>query len=177
MPHRFHNGILVHETHRVPKPMMELCSLIGDFIQYWGFKKIHGQIWTTVFLSKEPIDATTLVKRLRVSKALVSLAIKDLLEFEVIQVAGKGSRRKTLYQSHPDLIYVISRVLVAREKKLLEQIKTKQNELNDLLKESKENLDICPDKMGELDDMVSSAQDMLSVLVSSGLVGSFNSKS
>lgn len=152
--------------------MGELCSLIGDFIQYWGFKKIHGQIWATVFLSKEPIDATTLVKRLRVSKALVSLALKDLVEFEVIQVAGTGSRRKTLYQSHPDLIYVISQVLIAREKKLLAEIRAKQNELNSLICSSKENLDICPEKMGELEDMVCSAHDMLECLVSSGFISS-----
>jgi DNA-binding transcriptional regulator GbsR (MarR family) len=170
MPHRFYNGVLVHEAHRVPKPMAELCSLIGDFILYWGFKKIHGQIWTTIFLSKEPIDATTIVKRLRVSKALVSLAIKDLLDFEVVQVAGKGSRRKTLYQSHPDLIYVISRVLIAREQKLLSKIMTKQSEVNALIRDSKENLDICPEKMGELEDMVSSAQEMLQCLVASGFV-------
>ncbi len=170
MPHRYHNGVLVHETHRVPKPMADLCSLIGDFIQYWGFKKVHGQIWTTIFLSKEPIDATTIVKRLRVSKALVSLAIKDLLDFEVVQVAGKGSRRKTLYQSHPDLIYVISRVLIAREQKLLSKIMTKQCEVNELIKASKENLDICPEKMGELEDMVSSAQEMLQCLVASGFI-------
>tara|TARA_B110001454_G_scaffold219179_1_gene250747 strand:- start:30798 stop:31262 length:465 start_codon:yes stop_codon:yes gene_type:complete len=152
--------------------MADLCSLIGDFIQYWGFKKVHGQIWTTIFLSKEPIDATTIVKRLRVSKALVSLAIKDLLDFEVIQVVGKGSRRKTLYQSHPDLIYVISRVLIAREQKLLSEIMTKQCEVNELIKSSKENLDICPEKMGELEDMVSSAQEMLQCLVASGFISS-----
>lgn len=170
MPHRYHNGILVHESHRVPKPLADLCSLIGDFIQYWGFKKIHGQIWTTVFLSKEPIDATTIVKRLRVSKALVSLALKDLIDFEVIRVAGKGARRKTLYQSHPDLIYVISRVLIAREQRLLEEIMTKQCEVNALIKASKENLDICPEKMCELEDMVSSAQEMLKCLVASGFI-------
>lgn len=168
MPHRFHNGILLHENHRVPKPMADLCSLIGDFIQYWGFKKVHGQIWTIIFLSKEPIDATTIVKRLRCSKALVSLAIKDLLKFEVVQVAGKGNRRRTLYQSHPDLIHVISRVLITRESKLLEKIRIKQAEVNLLITASKENLDICPDRMGELEDMVSSAQDMLNCLVSSG---------
>lgn len=150
--------------------MADLCSLIGDFIQYWGFKKVHGQIWTTIFLSKEPIDATTIVKRLRVSKALVSLAIKDLLDFEVVQVVGKGSRRKTLYQSHPDLIYVISRVLIAREQKLLSEIMTKHCEVNELIKASKENLDICPEKMDELEDMVSSAQDMLQCLVASGFI-------
>ena len=169
MPHRYHNGLLVHENHRVPKPMADLCSLIGDFIVYWGFKKVHGQIWTTIFLSRGPIDATTLVKRLRVSKALVSLAIKDLLKYEVIQVAGKGARRRTLYKSHPDLIQVISKVLIARESKLLEKIRVKQSEVLELLSCTDENLDICPEQMSELGDMVSSAQDLLSCLVSTGL--------
>lgn len=148
--------------------MADLCSLVGDFIQYWGFKKIHGQIWATVFLSREPIDATTIVKRLRVSKALVSLAIKDLLKFEVLQVAGKGPRRRTLYRSHHDLIHVISKVLIERETKLLEKIYSKQIEVGSLISSSRENLDICPEKMGELEDMVTSAQDLLSCLVSSG---------
>ena len=146
--------------------MADLCSLIGDFIQYWGFKKVHGQIWATIFLSKSPIDATTIVKRLRVSKALVSLAIKDLLKYEVIQACGTGDRRRTLYQSHPDLIYVISNVLINRESKLLHKIKTKQAEVDEIISSSKENLDICPEKLVELDDMVTSAQDMLSYLLS-----------
>lgn len=146
--------------------MADLCSLVGDFIQYWGFKKIHGQIWATIFLSKCPIDATTIVKRLRVSKALVSLAIKDLIKYEVIQVAGTGDRRRTLYQSHPDLIYVISNVLINRESKLLHKIKTKHDEVVQIISSSKENLDICPEKLVELEDMVTSAQDMLSCLLS-----------
>jgi DNA-binding transcriptional regulator GbsR (MarR family) len=170
MPHRFYNGVLLHENHRVPKPMAELCSLIGDFIQYWGFKKIHGQIWAMVFLSKEPTCATTLVKRLHVSKALVSLAIKDLVEFEVLQIVGHGSRGRALYQSHPDLIYVISQVLISREKKMLERIKAKQTEVAELIATSQESLYICPEKMGELEDMVSSAQEMLGCMVSSGLI-------
>ena len=168
MSHRYHNGLLVHENHRVPKPMADLCSLIGDFIQYWGFKKIHGQIWTTIFLSKEPIDATTIVKRLKCSKALVSLAIKDLLKYEVVQLAGKGPRRRTLYHSHPDLIYVISQVLIHRETKLLEKIKTKQQEVNTLLSSSDEKLDICEERMGELEDMVEAAQELLKSLLASG---------
>ena len=77
----------------------ELTKLVGLFIQYWGFKKIHGQVWASIFLSKQPIDSTTLVKRLGVSKALVSLAIKDLLHYKVIRVSGPGKRRKILLAS------------------------------------------------------------------------------
>lgn len=68
----------------VPAYIETLAEQVGSFIQYWGFKKIHGQIWTHVWLAKNPIDATTLVLRLEVSKALISLAIKDLVHYDVI---------------------------------------------------------------------------------------------
>src|SRR5690606_9879511 len=103
MPHK--------HSSKVPPEFEDLASQIGEFIEYWGFKKIHGQIWTHIFLSQNPIDATTLVKRLHVSKALVSLAIKDLMKYEVIQVVGQGTRRKVLFQSNPDLTRVICSVL------------------------------------------------------------------
>ncbi|MFN8944090.1 MAG: GbsR/MarR family transcriptional regulator, partial [Pseudobdellovibrionaceae bacterium] len=92
----------------LPPELIELTDQIGLFIEYWGFKKIHGQIWSHIFLSKTPLDATTLVKRLGVSKALVSLAIKDLVQYDVIQVVGQGEKRTILFQSNPDLISVIT---------------------------------------------------------------------
>ena len=42
----------------------ELAEFVGEFIQYWGFKRIHGKIWAHLFLSEVPLDATTLVSSL-----------------------------------------------------------------------------------------------------------------
>lgn len=154
---------------KVPPELEELTSQIGTFIQYWGFKKIHGEIWTHIFLAKSPIDATTLVKRLHVSKALVSLALKDLLQYNVIKVVGQGSRRKILFQSNPNMSEVICSVLRMRERKMLSRIMSSHKCFQKLSSEDKNKLDIDPEKVGELADMIEDAEAVLDSLISCDL--------
>lgn len=151
--------------------MKELVSLIGNFIQYWGFKKIHGQIWAYIFLAKEPLDSTTLVKRLGVSKALVSLAVKDLLHYEVIQVVGKGRRRKILFESNPNIYKVILNVLREREKTMLEHILAAQAALLKKPHAEIERLDFDCNKVEALGTMVQAADCALEQLL--GVSNSF----
>ena len=155
--------------HKVPPEMEELAEQIGSFIEYWGFKKIHGQIWTHIFLAKEPICSTTLVKRLNVSKALISLAIKDLLEYDVIQVAGKGDHRKILFQSNSDLIKVICSVLRMRERKMLAQISSSFKNLKKLKADDKFVCPLDPEKTEELGQMIETAEQTLDSVISSDL--------
>jgi len=100
----------------------ELSEQVGGFIEHWGFKKIHGKIWTHLYLSKSPLDATSLVKRLKVSKALVSFSIHDLLDYDVIREVGRGRGRMVLYEANPDVTAVIVNVLKKRELKMLSDV-------------------------------------------------------
>lgn len=154
---------------KVPPELIDLSDQIGSFIEYWGFKKIHGQIWTHIFLAQEPIDSTTLVKRLNVSKALVSLAIKDLLTYDVIQVVGKGTRRKILFQSNTDLTKVIIQVLRMRERKMLSQIMSSYKNLKKMKHDEKGAVEISMDKATELGHMIETAEHSLDALISSEL--------
>jgi DNA-binding transcriptional regulator GbsR (MarR family) len=154
---------------KVPPELGELTTQIGTFIQYWGFKKIHGEIWTHIFLAQNPIDATTLVKRLHVSKALVSLALKDLLEYNVIKIVGQGSRRKILFQSNPNMSEVICSVLRMRERKMLSRIMSSHKCFQKMSVEDKTNLDIDSDKMVELGRMIEDAECVLDSLISCDL--------
>lgn len=153
---------------KVPPEMQELSDQIGSFIEYWGFKKIHGQIWTHIFLADEPIDATTLGKRLNVSKALISLAIHDLLKYDVVQVVGKGSRR-ILYQSNPDLIKVICSVLRMRERKMLAQIMSSYKNLTKLCDKDRSTNKLCYEKTQALGEMIEAAEQTLDALIASDL--------
>ncbi|MCX7977763.1 MAG: hypothetical protein N2578_02035 [Bdellovibrionaceae bacterium] len=154
--------------HRAPAELKELALRIGKFMEYWGFKRIHGQIWTFVFLAKEPIDATTLTRRLGVSKALVSLAIKDLLQYQVIQVAGKGSRRRVLYQSNPDIFNVITLVLQKRERVMMDSIQSAFEATKSLDTEDPA-CDIDREKLTELGDMIADASSVLDTMIESQL--------
>ena len=99
-----------------------LADSIGDFIRYFGFKSIHGRVWTLLFLSKKPLASVDLARRLKVSKTLLSFAIADLLKYRVIEEAGKGIKRTTYYRANPDVSGVILEVLRNRELVLMRKI-------------------------------------------------------
>lgn len=155
---------------KVPPELQEISQQVGEFIQYWGFKSIHGQIWTHIYLSAVPLDATTLVKRLGVSKALVSLAVKDLLDYEVIRYAGKGQRRKLLLEANPDVYHVIARVLRLRERKMLSLI---SSSFKNIKKAKTEDHTIVPldlNRIGEMGKMIGLAEECLDALIASEMM-------
>ena len=39
----------------INRRVMEVCDSIGDFIEYWGFKAIHGRVWALLALSTDPL--------------------------------------------------------------------------------------------------------------------------
>lgn len=109
----------------------DLSDQVGHFMQYWGFKKIHGQVWTHIYLSASPITAQHLIQRLKVSKALVSLTLKDLLDFKIIQEL-KGTVKIKKYVASNDVINIICGILRERELKMLQQIKSEFEALKSL---------------------------------------------
>lgn len=153
------------KTNPVPKELEALADQIGDFIEHWGFKKIHGEIWTHIWLAKTPTDATTLVKRLQCSKALVSLATKDLLKYNVIRVVGQGNRRKILLEANRDIRSVIANVIMNREAVMLESLMVHLKKTNLLNDKTKKELDLDDEKMNSLQMMISLAQLSLAAIV------------
>lgn len=145
--------------------LRELVSKIGLFAQHCGFKEIHGRIWSYVFLAKEPVDSTTLVRRLNVSKALVSLALKDLRKTEMILTADKVEGRKIFFRPNPNVHKIISQVLEKREKKLVQGIQSAYQTVR-ALDCSTPNVDIDSKKLEELGDMIESTKLFLEFIIS-----------
>jgi DNA-binding transcriptional regulator GbsR (MarR family) len=109
------------------KPFKELdhiCNLIGQFIEYWGFKSIEGKIWAHLLLSKRPLCPTDLMERTGVSKGLVSISITRLIEFDVIKFAHREGKRTQFYQVNENITEVIKGVLRTRERKMIADIST-----------------------------------------------------
>jgi DNA-binding transcriptional regulator GbsR (MarR family) len=140
----------------------ELADKVGEFIQYWGFKKVHGKIWCYLFLSKSPLDAQFLIDRLGISKALVSQSLSELKEFKVIVDLGKGERNTTVYSSNPELTEVIFGVLRSREKKMLCQTYAAFRLLEDLSDQRLDSDGIDRDKLQRLGTMIRFAERFLS---------------
>ena len=161
--------IMSMKSNDPPVEVQNLADLVGQFIQYWGFKKIHGEIWAHIWLAKTPLDATTLVKRLGVSKALVSLAIKDLIQYDVIRTFSEGDRRKILLIPNKDVHSVIINVLKSRESKLIEQILASQTQLEKCSEDKITLGDIDLQQLESMKTMTIMAQLALDTLISNNL--------
>lgn len=100
--------------------LAQLEKTVGQFMVYWGFKSIHGRIWLHLYLSKTPLDSAELMSRLKVSKGLMSTAVRTLLQYKVIQPVETGRHGTVFYEANPDLQNVITGVLRSRERMMLD---------------------------------------------------------
>ena len=145
---------------RVPPELEDVATQVGDFIEYWGFKNVHGRVWVHRYLSPEPLDAGELIDRLGVSKALVSMSISDLLEFDVIKLAGKSERGTIQYAANPELMSVITNVLRKRERRMLSRVSSATRLLKDM-PTSQSQVKLAPEKVESLFEFVRTAETCL----------------
>ncbi len=103
---------------RMQVRVLQVCDSIGNFIAWWGFKAIHGRVWTLLALRGEAMSQAEIGRTLSVSRALVSGAIKDLMSYRLVRSVGSG--RTAPYEAVMDVWPVISDVLREREWMMLE---------------------------------------------------------
>ncbi len=101
------------------RKLYQLAQVVGTFIRYWGFRNIHGEIWTVLFLVKTPMAAVEIGRTLKASKALVSPALKQLLEEGLIIPAPSENSKIKRYQAVENVSGVIRDVLRRREQLMM----------------------------------------------------------
>lgn len=138
----------------------ELTDQVGEFIRYWGFKKIHGKIWCTLFLSEEPLDATQLIERTGVSKANMSQSLSELLEYQVIFILDEHKKKKR-YVTNKKILSVITSVLRQREQVILGDVARHQKDVENFSDEQLELVGINRDRLEKLGKMISFAEKFL----------------
>jgi DNA-binding transcriptional regulator GbsR (MarR family) len=149
----------------------ELVNQIGNFIQFWGFKNVQGRIWAHLFLSEEPLDAANLMKRLDISKALVSLSVKEMLQYKVIEEVGKSERGTILYRANPNTTEVILNVLRSRERLMLSRISSAFRLCENMGEREKAKLKLSSEQLKDMKDMIQTAEGALDMLLFSSMPG------
>lgn len=143
--------------------LKKLSVSIGEFIRYWGFRKIHGEIWAVVYLSAKPMSGIEICKILKVSKALVSPALKELyIEGLIIQTKSENSKTKR-YVAEIDVTKIVHGVLKRREIPMIEKIQKNYNELSS---QSENNETVNEERLQKMGSMIQMAQMGLMTLLS-----------
>lgn len=96
----------------------DVCDAVGGFIEYWGFKAIHGRVWTMLALRSEPVSQAELARELEVSRSLISGTMAELTSYGLVRACGE--QRNAPYEAVVDVWPTISDVLRSREWMLVE---------------------------------------------------------
>ncbi len=103
--------------------MMQLTPLVQAFVLHfgemgsrWGINRTVGQIYALLFVAPRPLNADDLVIALGLSRGSVSMGVKELQSWNLVQMQHRpGDRRE--YFSTPDDVWQIMRTLVEERKK------------------------------------------------------------
>jgi HTH-type transcriptional regulator, glycine betaine synthesis regulator len=100
------------------KRVLQVTDAVGAFIEYWGFKAVHGRVWALLALRRDPMAQTEIAEFLGVSRSLISGSISELSSQGL--VTAIGDHRNAPYAAALDVWPVIKDVLRGREWMLLE---------------------------------------------------------
>lgn len=142
----------------------KLADKVGEFIRYWGFKKIHGKIWCILFLSETPLDASQLIEKTGVSKALMSQSLAELLEYQVVMVIDENKKKKR-YVTNQNILSVITSVLRQREQLLLGDIMKNFRRVDAFNSDQLKLVGVSPENLLRLGRMISFAEKFLSSML------------
>jgi len=108
-------------TQRLTQRVLQVCEAVGTFIEWWGFKDIHGRIWVLLSLSTRPLSQREIADILDVSRSLVSTAVAELHGFRLVRPVSE--HRNAPYRASMDVWSTISEILRTREWMILERVR------------------------------------------------------
>jgi len=108
---------------------------VGNAIEFWGFKRNQGRVWALLYLRGTPMSAGQLEKELSLSKGAVSMLIRDLERWGVIERVREPGGAAWQYRAETDLIRMVSRVIEEREARFLQRIRADIDEAKRLARD------------------------------------------
>jgi HTH-type transcriptional regulator, glycine betaine synthesis regulator len=97
-------------------PEVAVSDVIGRLIEFWGFKRNMGRVWTVLYLSPDPLSAEDMRQALQLSSGAVSMTLSELSRWGVVRRVWIQGERKDFYTAEVQLWRMISRVFNEREK-------------------------------------------------------------
>ena len=89
---------------------------IGRLIEFWGFKRNMGRLWTVLYLAAEPLSAKALQERLGLSSGAVSMTTTELQRWGVVKKVWVQGERRDFFVAEGNFWKMISRVFEERER-------------------------------------------------------------
>ena len=112
---------------------------IGRLIEFWGFKRNMGRLWTVLYLSERPLSGPELQQKLQLSSGAVSMTLSDLMRWGVVKKVWLQGERRDHYEAEGNFWKMISRVFNERERvEILDSIDAMRDALDFLEERARE---------------------------------------
>jgi DNA-binding transcriptional regulator GbsR (MarR family) len=151
---------------------------LGQLADYFGFSKVMGQLYATLLMSQGPLSLDDMMERLGISKASVSMNMRQLEHMGVVRQAWVrgGSGRRKYYEAETDFWQIITNLLTGREMRDVEraisvmddnkkQLADKMDEMTD---EEREIAQVYIERMTQLQDLFRFAQLIIQTVLVQG---------
>ena len=76
--------------------LQEVADAVGALMEFWGFKRVMGRIWSLLYLRNEPLSAAELCEELAISTGAASMALSELEHWGVVKRSRKPGDRRVL---------------------------------------------------------------------------------
>ncbi|HKO49084.1 MAG TPA: hypothetical protein VJV79_15235 [Polyangiaceae bacterium] len=105
----------------VSQTELEVADTIGRLMEFWGFKRPMGRLWTVLYLSPAPLGAAELGEQLKMSAGAVSMTLNELLKWGAVKKSWRPGERRDFYEAETSIGKLVQRVLRERELELVRQ--------------------------------------------------------
>lgn len=103
---------------------MQMTPMIESFVMHfgemgsrWGFNRTVGQMYALLVISDEPLSANDISEALSISRGNVSMGIKELQGWRLVQSVHFPGDRKDYYQSLGSIWDMANKVFEERRKR------------------------------------------------------------
>lgn len=99
-------------------PMIETFVMhFGEMGSRWGFNRTVGQMYALLVITKDPISASQIADALSISRGNVSMGLKELQSWQLIQLHHKPADRKDYFHTNGSIWDMANRVFEERRKR------------------------------------------------------------
>lgn len=155
-----------------------VADAIGRLMQFWGFKRPMGRLWTILYLSPSPVTAAELSETIQMSAGAVSMALAELEKWGAVTRTWKPGDRRDYFVAESSVWKMVRRVVRERELELVKDFGASLKEADSQLArlESTSSADLTQtlsykrDRLRRLQQLSRAGESLLSALVAGDAV-------
>lgn len=100
---------------------LRVADAIGGLMEFWGFKRPMGRVWTLLYLSPEPLGAVEIGEVMKMSAGAVSMTLAELVKWGTVRKSWRPGERRDYFEAETSIWKMVSRVVRERELTLVRE--------------------------------------------------------